>query len=548
MVNLLRGSYTNIVTILSLSNDACDFEMKLFNLLNIKTMRAKILLITGAALAIAAVSCTETILPVTTSDATSAKNLSTRSSALVSEFNHNPLYNIGDQGLDLIGSVPVAAIELNLSLTVPAKGTYTGVSIRSLKGIALSGTFSVADNGYATPCAGNDKIQFAEFVSADGKKSHDLGANQTLNLTVYLPGADYAAGDLVVRLHATGSKTYDAPITKAISLGATNNVSLSFSSKQGNNWATILPDNTYVSQLSIPGTHDAATGDGTTFSLGKTQGLTLDEQWDMGIRAFDLRPGYKRVRTGWFKYENKLHIYHGIVSTNTSFEDAIKTLSDKLAANPGEFAVVVMRFENDSPFYNDRNVWNNLMSKFLVSSSFPASRRVDFKPDLTLGEIRGKILVLSRDAYADSPATGAFVSGWSHGENGSTSGRITGKGGTATLNIQDYYDVSDSNIKISTIKSFADKAALNTTASVWTINHTSGYIGSGVDSGYKNNASKSNAALYDYLCGDEKPAGPSGIIVMDHVGYRKTGSYTVYGDLLPQAIIDNNYRTLPMGK
>ena len=52
-----------------------------------------------------------------------------------------------------------------------------------------------------------------------------------------------------------------------------------------------LDDNIYVSQLSIPGTHDAATGDGTTFSLGKTQDMTLDQQFEMGIRAFDLPSG-----------------------------------------------------------------------------------------------------------------------------------------------------------------------------------------------------------------------------------------------------------------
>ena len=35
-------------------------------------------------------------------------------------------------------------------------------------------------------------------------------------------------------------------------------------------------------------------------------------------------------------------------------------------------------------------------------------------------DMRGKLLVLSRNAYASTPVTGAFVSGWSHGENGST--------------------------------------------------------------------------------------------------------------------------------
>lgn len=308
-----------------------------------------------------------------------------------------------------------------------------------------------------------------------------------------------------------------------------------------NNWITQLPDNAYASQLSIPGTHDAATGDGTVFSLGKTQSLSLQEQWDMGIRAFDLRPGYKKVRKGLFKYENELHIYHGIVETKTSFRKAVQVLSDNLAANPGEFAIIIMRFENDSPLYNKRDVWNSLMSSFLTSSDFPAERRIDFRPDLTVGELRGKILVLSRDAYASTPSTGAFVSGWSHSESGTTSAVISGKNASATLQLQDYYSVENKEGKIASILNFADLAA-SAEPGVWTINHTSGYVGKiGSDLSIKRNAENNNIALYNYLTGSSKPYGGTGIILLDHAGIHSSGSFDIYGDLLPQAVIDNNF-------
>ena len=309
----------------------------------------------------------------------------------------------------------------------------------------------------------------------------------------------------------------------------------------GNNWITALPDNAYASQLSIPGTHDAATGDGTTFSLGKTQSLTLQEQWNMGIRVFDLRPGYKKVRKGFFKYENELHIYHGIVETRTSFKEAVKVLSDNLAANPGEFAIILMRFENDSPLYNKRDVWNSLMSSFLTSSDFPAERRVDYRPDLTVGELRGKILVLSRDAYASAPSTGAFVSGWSHSVDGTTNAVISGRNASATLQLQDYYSVENKEAKIASIKNYVDLASA-AVPGVWTINHTSGYTGTiGSDSSIKQNAENNNVALYDYLTDSSRPCGSTGIILLDHAGVRSSGSYDIYGDLLPQAIIDNNF-------
>ena len=85
--------------------------------------------------------------------------------------------------------------------------------------------------------------------------------------------------------------------------------------------------------------------------------------------------------------------------------------------------------------------------------------------------------------------------------------------------------------------------AANAQAGRWTINHTSGYTGTlGSDSAYKKNAANTNSFLYDYLVCNSKPIGATGIIVMDHVGARKSGNYVVWGDLLPQAIIDNNYK------
>ena len=46
-------------------------------------------------------------------------------------------------------------------------------------------------------------------------------------------------------------------------------------------WMSGLDDATPFARLSIPGTHDAVTGDGTAFSIGRTQSLGLSAQWDL---------------------------------------------------------------------------------------------------------------------------------------------------------------------------------------------------------------------------------------------------------------------------
>lgn len=59
-------------------------------------------------------------------------------------------------------------------------------------------------------------------------------------------------------------------------------------------------------------------------------------------------------------------------------------LMNKIDANPSEFAVVIMQFENGSPTYNDRSVWNSLMTEFLGSEeTFPSRFRIDYRPVLT---------------------------------------------------------------------------------------------------------------------------------------------------------------------
>ncbi len=320
----------------------------------------------------------------------------------------------------------------------------------------------------------------------------------------------------------------DGPVTRAVSSNGA--------------WMAGLDDATPFARLSIPGTHDAVTGDGTAFSIGRTQSLTLSAQWDLGIRAFDFRPGYRKVRVRAFKYQNELHVYHGFIPTKTSFKGAVRTLMDRIDANPSEFAVVIMQFENGSPLYDDRSVWNSLMCEFLSSEeTFPSRFRIDYRPDLTVGDLRGKILVLSRDAYADQPITGGYISGWSFAEEGTTDARITSRAAQGTLGVQDYYSVEDPEVKLKAVCDFMDWAAENAPQDRWTINHTSGYTGVlSTDNTYRQNAANNNPTVYRRLTDGE--CASTGMIMMDWVGERWSGCYEVYGDLLPQAIIDNNFR------
>lgn len=176
-------------------------------------------------------------------------------------------------------------------------------------------------------------------------------------------------------------------------------------------WLGRISDDMPVCRLSIPGTHDAATGegfiDGDTLAgnyIARTQELTLAKQWEVGIRAFDLRPDLATDSLGM----QSMTVFHGEFATNTSFSAVISMLRDSLRAHPTEFAIIIMRHES-SP-NRESSHWADRMDYILALNS---DLLVDFRPDITVGQLRGRILLLSRDKY-DSVPHGAFVEGWRH--------------------------------------------------------------------------------------------------------------------------------------
>ena len=413
---------------------------------------------------------------------------------------------------------------------------------------------------------------FVSLVDANGNASYvDLANGHTLTLTVFLPpmSKEQAAAlkrQLKVRVHITGNAELSAsiktntdtePWTTQIEPSSKKRITLPVIpsvSQDGNNWITPLDGNIYVSQMSLPGTHDAATGDGTSYSIGKTQELTLDQQFEIGIRVFDLRPAVKN---------NDLKLCHGIVETTFAWDQVMERFKYYLSEHPGEFIIALIRHEDEAD--NKNSSWGSIMQDKLerlqgdINPSTNLSYTAEFKPDLTIDELRGKILFLCRDWTKynnEGPVVGGYT-GWGHSKDGAEV-KIYSRSVEGILNIQDCYAPSEDGtstwyntsafpgIKWNSIKLLLDKSmSFHTNESMtnrWSINHTSGYTGwVSTTNGYRENAGNNNIKLYNYI-NSTTWNGSTGIVLMDFVGAHTSGSYTVYGDLCPQAIIDNNYK------
>lgn len=316
-------------------------------------------------------------------------------------------------------------------------------------------------------------------------------------------------------------------------------------------WMGGIADNTFVGQLSIPGTHDAGTGHGVNnvymvvngSTYATTQEKTLTEQWNSGIRAFDLRPAVSSSR---------LRIYHGIVSTNLYLDNALTTLCSLLDSHPTETCIVIIRHETEG---DDNNANWGTMMKELLSSNPTKSHAVNFDPMAKLGDVRGKLLILSRDTY-DSNPIGGFVSGWGFSAdwNSQHGGRIKGVGTEGTLYVQDFYDVSASGApatkSASILRMLQFSCTENTNPGLWVINQTSGYSKTksilsytlATSDGYRDNAATQNPVVINYLTDH---AGSTGIVLMDFAGEDASGSYQVKGQALTNALIANNSKSGP---
>lgn len=308
--------------------------------------------------------------------------------------------------------------------------------------------------------------------------------------------------------------------------------------RTGSSWMSELPDDTYVAQVSIPGTHDSATGHGTTMdSFARTQQIDLDAQLALGIRAFDFRPKVDG---------NTLNAQHGIVNCNITFDAAMKKIGTFLNENTTEFVVLHLLYATG--FDSDKVKYAELLKALFENNEELAGKAVQFRRDLTVGEMRGKILVLSRDRYADAPFFGGFLENWSEEfENLSRRSRIIGVSGddmnSSKLFVQDVANTEGDNTNkakyMTNLLDFTTRHSINDDPAniVWSINFLSSYSKSSTQSSYKTNATYFNKQLVDYVGSESYMPGPTGMVMMDFVGVDEAN-----GNVSVNAVIENNFK------
>ena len=262
-------------------------------------------------------------------------------------------------------------------------------------------------------------------------------------------------------------------------------------------WMSMVRDETKVCKLSIPGTHDTMTGMGfyqpvLKFVFNMTaisQVSTLEEQMNCGLRFFDIRPV---VSTDTIAKKKILRLTHGISELDITFEWTLDQLQGFLKAHPTEFFIVKLQFDNG---FEDQKDLYSLLSKVLHLSKYDGLFVENWRPDITVNEMRGKILLLSRFdlrpynasfhypiVYCDWPDEDPDIDEDLNPEAQRNCAMYHMEDSTikATLYKQDYYKTTTAKRMQNKQKTVIDmmhtaREANATDENIWIVNHCSAY-------------------------------------------------------------------------
>lgn len=160
----------------------------------------------------------------------------------------------------------------------------------------------------------------------------------------------------------------------------------------GSNWMSGIKDNTLISDISIPGTHDSGARvlNSAVSKWAKCQNLTISEQLSIGVRYLDMRLQYDTTVAGNIGIvHSDQFCYTGDGNGKLTLSAVLNDVYNFLDNNPTETVLVSLKQDsgnNESSIVSEiRNRINENSKYWYVSSATP-----------TIGNTRGKIILTSR--------------------------------------------------------------------------------------------------------------------------------------------------------
>lgn len=146
-------------------------------------------------------------------------------------------------------------------------------------------------------------------------------------------------------------------------------------------WMSNIANTTSLRDISMPGSHDTAALHSIADLAGQCQSLSILDQLNLGVRFLDIRLKLDH---------NNLKAVHGFVDQHTDFYEISKTVENFLDQHPSE--TVIMSIKEEADPSSSTLAFEEALDFCLTEEYF----YMDNKLPETIGEVRGKIVLLSR--------------------------------------------------------------------------------------------------------------------------------------------------------
>jgi 1-phosphatidylinositol phosphodiesterase len=254
-------------------------------------------------------------------------------------------------------------------------------------------------------------------------------------------------------------------------------------------------DDTNLAALTIPGTHESMAQYEPLAGTAKCQDLTLDAQYDAGIRYVDIRCR---------DLDDMFAMYHGPVDEQETFDQVLDTTFTFLDTHPSETIVMSIKEESteDGATRSFEETFASYVAKrpdrWYTGASIPA-----------LGDVRGKIVLLRRFSATMTPL-GIDGSAWAD----NTTFTLTNP--DSTLRVEDAYTVSDPATKWTAITSLFGEAQTGDLSTLF-LTYTSGYESDGLIPNITSVSDAINPMLDAYFADPANAGAHLGTLAMDWV-------------------------------
>lgn len=272
-------------------------------------------------------------------------------------------------------------------------------------------------------------------------------------------------------------------------------------------WMYHVPDSLYLSQITIPGTHDAG-ADKHSSNLHWCdpkpyiicQDFNMQNQMKLGVRWFDIRLNYHD--------EGELSVHHDKYYLNKNFDDVLSWSIDFLNEWHHEIIILMIKQEHSSVSDYDfgeavfKKMENHGLNHFYLEKKVP-----------TIAEARGKIYIVRRFVNHTGNKFGVYVD-WPNNTTGHM-GHYSG----CSIYAQDHYSLNtvSTDTKYDEVVDCIKKAHENTDHNTFYINFVSGERVIILETLWET-AKKINYRVEEYLDDHAKKWHHCGIIMINFAG------------------------------